>query len=58
MKVYRCPEGCSVSDRYQRCKKCDSWMLYDGKHDREEIEQKSGEISMGKLPSGVKLPNK
>jgi hypothetical protein len=55
-KVYRCPKGCSVSDHYCRCKRCGSWMKYDGDHTIEEIEKKSEEISMEKLPSGVHLP--
>jgi len=58
MKVYRCPKGCSVSDRYDRCKRCGEWLKYDGDHTEEEIEKKSEEITYDALSSQVHLPHK
>ena len=57
MKIYRCPNGCSVSDSNKRCSRCGKWMLYDGEHkNMEEIEKKSKEISLGSLPSNIHTP--
>lgn len=58
MKIYRCPKGCSVSDEYKRCKKCDSWLKYDGDNTEEEVEKKTADISMEGIPSSVHLPKK
>lgn len=53
MKVYRCPDGCTVSDELKRCRKCDKWLRYDGEQTQEEMDKKSGEIQMGNLPSDI-----
>ena len=40
MKMYRCRNGCHISDKYGRCPHCDQWLLYDGEHEVEEYKEK------------------
>jgi hypothetical protein len=51
MRVYRCPNGCSISDEKKRCQTCGKWLLYDGDQEKEEIIKKTEEIQRGKVPS-------
>jgi len=45
MKVYICPNHCSMSDYKCRCKRCNEWMLEAGDKTEEEINKLSEEIT-------------
>lgn len=46
MKVYRCPNNCTVSDSKKRCSRCGSWLLYDGDESPDSIQKKTVDIQM------------
>lgn len=45
IKIWRCPNDCSVADHDGRCKRCGEWMLYAGMQTMEEVEKYNEELT-------------
>ena len=49
IKIYRCPDDCSVGDTNDRCEKCGKFKLYAGMKEIEEVKKENQEISRYKF---------